>query len=310
MELVFILTGWRFDIDGKKATSFGTVCKALGVQFDLSSSGERALAARNAEQRVQDLQAMTTATLQAGELCKQDASILRGTLGFADSFFTWTLGASGRKAIVGACAWKECKAFNWIVRWAASDDAAVNHQHASGRLCKGGGWMVCFLQRGLGAWASNWRNRSRYFQWFLRVCWLVWLSSEWTVPAVWSWGQTDRYLQAWTGSVDFSPRFLGWKDEKDGLQVCYGDNDSARYPLIRGSCLSQHASALRRYHLEREAVNHLCTWYARVPTEANVSDYPSTNAPHPLLSATMDESAAAVIWFDALLKSLQCGLAD
>ena len=49
MELVFMLTGWRFDIDGKKATSFGTVCKALGVQFDLSSSGERILAVRNAE---------------------------------------------------------------------------------------------------------------------------------------------------------------------------------------------------------------------------------------------------------------------
>ena len=38
MELVFMLTGWKFDMDGKKATSFGTVCKALGVQFDLSSS--------------------------------------------------------------------------------------------------------------------------------------------------------------------------------------------------------------------------------------------------------------------------------
>ena len=42
MELVFMLTGWRFDMDGKKATTFGTVCKALGVQFDLSSSGENA----------------------------------------------------------------------------------------------------------------------------------------------------------------------------------------------------------------------------------------------------------------------------
>ena len=37
-----MLTGWRFDMDGKKATTFGTVCKALGVQFDLSSSGENA----------------------------------------------------------------------------------------------------------------------------------------------------------------------------------------------------------------------------------------------------------------------------
>ena len=54
MELVFMLTGWKFDMDGKKSTSFGTVCKALGVQFDLASSGERVLAVGNTEQRVQD----------------------------------------------------------------------------------------------------------------------------------------------------------------------------------------------------------------------------------------------------------------
>lgn len=62
------------------------------VQIDLSSSGERILAVRNIEQRVQDLQAMITATLQAGELCRQDALILRGKLGFADSFLHGRLG--------------------------------------------------------------------------------------------------------------------------------------------------------------------------------------------------------------------------
>jgi hypothetical protein len=92
MELVFMLTGWRFDMDGKKATAFGTVCKALGVQFDLASSGERVLAVRNTEQRIQDLQALIASTLQAGELCKQDALILRGKLGFADSFLHGRLG--------------------------------------------------------------------------------------------------------------------------------------------------------------------------------------------------------------------------
>ena len=39
-----------------------------------------------------------------------------------------------------------------------------------------------------------------------------------------------------------------WADKmKDGLQVCYGHNDGARFSLIRGSCLSSHASALMRY---------------------------------------------------------------
>ena len=84
---------------------------------------------------------------------------------------------------------------------------------------------------------------------------------------------------------------------RDSLQVWYGDNDSARFSLIRGSCLSPHASALMRYNLERKASNNLCTWYARVPTEAHVSDFPSRNAAHPLLTDVLDESAAALVWF-------------
>ena len=40
MELIFMLTGWQFATDGK-STLFDKVCKALGVEFDLSGSGER-----------------------------------------------------------------------------------------------------------------------------------------------------------------------------------------------------------------------------------------------------------------------------
>ena len=36
MELIFILTGWPFATDGKKSTMFDKVCKALGVEFNLS----------------------------------------------------------------------------------------------------------------------------------------------------------------------------------------------------------------------------------------------------------------------------------
>ena len=92
MELVFMLTGWNFDRCGKKATSFSTVCSALGVQFDLSGSGEKALLVRNTEQRIMDLQAMIAATLRSGTLGKQDALVLRGKLGFADSFLHGRLG--------------------------------------------------------------------------------------------------------------------------------------------------------------------------------------------------------------------------
>jgi hypothetical protein len=90
-----------------------------------------------------------------------------------------------------------------------------------------------------------------------------------------------------------------------GLQVCFGDNDGARFSLIRGSCLSRSAAWPMKYHLLREAENNLCTWFAKAPTEANIADYPSRNTPHPLLEQKMDESAAASIWFDNLVNSLK-----
>lgn len=74
---------------------------------------------------------------------------------------------------------------------------------------------------------------------------------------------------------------------KDGVQVCYGVKDIARFSSMRGSCLSHHASALMRFPLEREAVNCLCTWYARVRTEANVSDYPHLGMLHTIYFQTL-----------------------
>ena len=93
MELIFLLTGWQFAKEGKKCTSFDVVCKALGVEFDLSLSGESILRIQNTEQRIQDLKTLINATLDAGSLGKQSALVLRGKLGFADSYLHGRLGA-------------------------------------------------------------------------------------------------------------------------------------------------------------------------------------------------------------------------
>ena len=69
------------------------------------------------------------------------------------------------------------------------------------------------------------------------------------------------------------------------LQVCFGDNDAARFSLIRGSCASYVAIRLMEYHLRREADNNLCVWFARVPTEANISDHPSRGVAHSILES-------------------------
>ena len=102
-----------------------------------------------------------------------------------------------------------------------------------------------------------------------------------------------------------------WASSKNtGLQVCFGDNNGARFSLIRGSCLRRPAARLMEYHLLREAENNLCTWFARAPTEADISDYRSRNMPQALLELKLDESAAASIWFDSLANTLKLGQAE
>ena len=64
------------------------------------------------------------------------------------------------------------------------------------------------------------------------------------------------------------------------------------------------------YHLHREASNNLCVWYARVPTEANISDFPSRGVNHPMLTGLCDESASALIWFETLKGKLLEGNAS
>ena len=70
------------------------------------------------------------------------------------------------------------------------------------------------------------------------------------------------------------------------------------------------AARLMEYHLLCEAENNLCTWFARAPTEANISDHPSRNMLQALLELKLDESAAASIWFDSLANTLKLGQAE
>ena len=61
----------------------------------------------------------------------------------------------------------------------------------------------------------------------------------------------------------------------NNLHVRYGDNDSVRFSLIRAVGTSDIAFSIRTSHLEWEAESNCQTWFARVPTEANIADHPS-----------------------------------
>ncbi len=68
MELLFMITGWEFARDGKKATSFAKICRALGVELNFDSAGERILEIYDTKQRVEDLVTSIDAVFSSGKL--------------------------------------------------------------------------------------------------------------------------------------------------------------------------------------------------------------------------------------------------
>ena len=309
MELVFLLTGWQYATEGKKSTSFDVVCKALGVEFNLEKSGERVLLIQNTEQRVQDLKALIAATLEEGVLGKQSALVLRGKLGFADSFLHGRLGALLLKQLSEHAYGRASK----IPAELATCLSMMLHRLCNGRPREVNAlpleqWYVyCDAAYepesktgGIGAVLFDCAGNC--------VSWFGFPLDEKTCN---SFGADKKHtiiyeleLCAAILALDF------WASQMSGgLQVCFGDNDAARFSLIRGSCASFVASRLMEYHLHREATNNLCLWFARVPTEANISDFPSRGVAHPMLTESCDKSANAIVWFEAMVQKLLDGIA-
>ena len=86
--------------------------------------------------------------------------------------------------------------------------------------------------------------------------------------------------------------------------VHYGDNDSVRYALIRGTGLGTVASTIMNLHLQTEVQSNTSLWFARIPTEANLADIPSRFAEHPFLKSELNESTLAATGLDRFLKEV------
>ena len=92
LDLVFELTGWLYGRHGKKSTDFGRYCKALGVEFDFSRTESKVLSVCNTNAQKEEVLKQLSDAINAGTLGKQQSLVLRGRLGFADSFLHGRLG--------------------------------------------------------------------------------------------------------------------------------------------------------------------------------------------------------------------------
>ena len=307
MELVFMLTGWEFDREGKKATVFSTMCQALGVNFDLSSSKDALLRVDNTEKRKQELITQLKECLCNGTISRQDTLSLRGRLGFADSFIHGRLGSVVLKQLVdhaygnsAQISFELEQSLEIMVerlnssgprvvsasadrQWFVYTDAAFNSEDGTGGL---GGVLVDGL-----------------------ACVVSWFG------ILLDGNQCELCGSKQKGSIIYELELLAsvlalalWSKPGFGNQhVWFGDNDSVRHSLIRANGSGSVAKALLSYYLRHESLQSAAVWFARVPTEANLSDFPSRGKCHPLLRPDLDQSLVAQHTLEDILLYLQKG---
>lgn len=307
MELLFMLTGWEYATEGKKKTEFSDVCAALGVEFNFSMSEQRIMHVYNTKKRVEDLIALIDAVLQNRTLSKQESLVLRGKLGFADSYLHGRLGLVVLKQLVDHAYSPGARVDENLLqslrfmkdRLANGKPLQIDHRALeTWHLYTDASYEPETKQGGIGATLIN--RKGEVVQWFgfeldQEDCKVFGSEIKQTiifelelVAAVFS-------LTVWSDIVS------------KGLQVLFCDNDGVRHSLIRGSTEGHIPRVLMKIHLKHEAEKNLSTWFARVPAESNLSDYPSRNTSHSLLLPEKNVTDAALkIWRPYLVR-IRCG---
>lgn len=96
VALMFDILGWAFDKTGDKADSFSHSVAALGVVFNLASTGVGRVLVQNTEKRTAEVCALIESVLCDAVLSHKAALVLRGRLAFCDAFI---FGRAGRLAL-------------------------------------------------------------------------------------------------------------------------------------------------------------------------------------------------------------------
>ena len=306
MEFLFIITGWKFAQEGSKATEFNTVCKALGVEFNLNLSGEKTMLVSNTAQRIQDLQQQISYAVEKGFLSRQETLVLRGRFGFANSFLHGRLGNLLLKQLVEH-AYGSRQELDAALKYSLN---LMAKRLSEGQPRKIGSTLICTnylytdasyeqesFTGGLGGVLVD--EQGVCIAWFglqlnQTVCKFLNPECKETIIYELELAATVLATKLWLTKLS------------SGIHVVFGDNDGVRYSLIRGTAVGKIATQLLEYHIRNEALANLSSWYARVRTESNISDFPSRGVKHHLLGDSCEVSLDAASVWTSILDLLNC----
>jgi len=278
LDAVMKLLGW----DTKAQNPFAATFDVLGVVCDLTASNTNCVFFRNKEKRVEELQTDVSRIIASGVLRRSEARSLRGRLTFARGQTFGRCGAvamrclgqvsDGAKGLptldertAGSLRWlvsmlrvsrpRELRAFP-LSPLLLYVDGACEPDGVGGVVVSVGAVLMDPSRPDVGP---------KYFG--------TKVGGE--VTRVWSLGGKTQAI----GQAEILPVLLAkttWKSEFENRPcICFIDNDSARYSLIRGYSPVLDSSRMINESWLLDAELGVASWYARVPTCCNIADDPS-----------------------------------
>ena len=275
------ILGWKFDKSGDKADTMSTTISALGVEFCLEQAEKGVISVQNTERRKTELVAQISEALAAGRLTSSTAASLKGRLGFAEGQL---FGRSTRKLVNELGRHSLSTPRNGVLS-ADTKFALEKLQESRPRVVDVNSREVIYVftdaafeseawTGGLGAVLIS--SSGEVLRWAgasLDSAFIASIIAEDQKQLI---GELETL--AVLAAVNL---WAGWLRAKH--VVFFIDNEASRFCILKGysknPCISKMVHALAT--LEESA--GCFAWYARVPTEANIADYPSRALQHALL---------------------------
>eukprot|EP00435_Cladocopium_sp_Y103_P056505 s1613_g19.t1 len=288
-ETLLDLLGWRFDRTGEKATELGSSVAALGVVFNLERTSDGLLEVQNTEKRKQDVCAQIAKTLDEGTLTSQAAASLKGRLGFAEGQL---FGRAARRLIneLGAHATRPPKGNKLSDQTRRALEAVGDQMLTSPpRLADANTDEVHYIftdasfnteskEGGIGGVLMDGNGTVR--AWFGAPVSKQFCESFMAVDQEQAIGERESFavlvaFHLWGSGL--TRRHL----------VVFLDNEGCRYLILKGYASNANLQDIVHGIARLELQWSLLPWYARVPTECNLADYPSRQKSHEVLPETL-----------------------
>ena len=240
--------------------------------------------------------------LESRVLDKQTCLVLRGRLGFADSFIHGRLGKLVLKRLSDH-AYGRSKKIDEELR-SALEAMVERLKHAPPRSITAGSFQQWFIYTDANFGAEERCGGLGGVLIDINCHVVSWFGLALDQEVCVSLGALEK------GTIIYELELLAavlatdlWYDDNcNDFHVHYGDNDGVRFSLIRACGTGNVAQCPMQYYVKLETRKCSQTWFARVPTEANISDFPSRQQALPELFEHNDVSSAAAKRLEAIMN--------